>query len=505
MSLTGDNKRFSVLADYCKAKPSARVLAEFPKLYERMIADRLFLPPLFVLDVLVAVSKQENAITPASFESRPSASGWRLFLETISRRALSASVGNSEHGAALIWATAQSLKARSNGLADKMSPGWTAAEYDSWLSMGADKLIRKEADVFKVNANGKLPWGGVWVYLNAEASTIGGRERIIPFSSSFRSRPTDIFLFQELPAVDEQLDELIEEHDVYRSRGYLPVSSRAGNKDPFIRRSDAGDFFERAPGPLPENVARISPSDLVLLNSGDKTSQRLKDMLKLRFAVKAIESDINQRYHSQPDPFRRSRRLEVRITLHDDRLMRPVPPVGEEGREFSQVNLYRANLVYFLHHLSQAMEGSPIECELKVFLSLGGALTMGRRLPDSFLDAARRSPRDCFEALWLVFPQLFSGVLLRKIKEVAPLAASEVEPSMTILLSLGHPAPVSTGDSETVCCADIQADPSSCTLAGRVVGFSEGSVPSEVVRRYDAPGSVSFEIVRALFGQEGAA
>ena len=505
MSLTGDNKRFNVLADYCKAKPSARVLAEFPKVYANLIDDRLFLPPLFVLDILVAVSKQENAITPASFETRPSASGWKLFLETIGRRALSGSVGNMEHGAALIRATAESLKARSNGAPNDKNTVWTAAEYDSWLSLGADKLIRKEAEAFKVNANGKLPWGGFWAYLNEEASTIGGRERIIPFSSSFRSRPTDVFLFQELPAVDEQLDELIEEHDVYRSRGHLPVSSRLGNKDPFVRRSDAGDFFERAPGALPENVARISPTDLVLLNSGDKTSQRLKDMLKLRFAVKAIESDINQRYHSQPDPFKRSRRLEVRITLHDDRLMRPVPPVGEEGREFSQINLYRANLVYFLHHLSQAMEGSPIECELKVFLSLGGALSMGRRLPESFLDAARGSPRDCFEALWLVFPQLFSGVLLRKIKEVAPLPASEIEPSMLILLSLGHPAPVSAGDSETVCCADIQADPSSLTLAGRIVGFSDGPVQPEIVRRYDAPGSVSFEIVRALFGQEGAA
>lgn len=505
MSLTADTRRFGVLANYCKASPSLRVLAEFPKVYEKMVEARLFLPPLFVLDILVAVSKQENAITPASFETRPSASGWRLFLETIGRRALSGSVGNMEHGASLIWATAESLKARSNGATDDKNAGWTAAEYESWLSLGAEKLIRKEADAFKVNANGKLPWGGFWAYLNEEASTIGGRERIIPFSSSFRSRPTDVFLFQELPAVDEQLDELIEEHDVYRSRSHLPVSSRPGNKDPFVRRSDAGDFFERAPGPLPENVARISPTDLVLLNSGDKTSQRLKDMLKLRFAVKAIESDVNQRYHSQPDPFKRSRRLEVRMTLHDDRLMRPVPPIGEEGREFSQVNLYRANLVYFLHHLSQALEGSPIECELKVFLSLGGALSMGRSLPEGFLDEARRSPRDCFEALWLVFPQLFSGVLLRKIKETAPLPASEVEPSMTIMLSLGHPAPVSAGDAENVCRADIQADPSSCTLAGRVVGFSESLAQSEVVRRYDAPGSVSFEIVRALFGQEGAA
>ena len=76
---------------------------------------------------------------------------------------------------------------------------------------------------------------------------------------------------------------------------------------------------------------------------------------------------------------------------------------------------------------------------------------------------------------------------------------------MLILLSLGHPGAVHLGEVEKVCCADIQADPSSCTLAGRVVGFAEGSLQSQVVRSYDAPGAVSFEVVRALFGQEGAA
>jgi hypothetical protein len=505
MSRNVDAKRRTVLADYCKSKPSAPILAEFPDLFGRLIADRLFLPPLFVLDVLVAVSKPENAIAPASFESRPSALGWRQLLDTIARRALPGASGNLEHGMSLLRATAQSLKAKSKRKGDDSKFGWTSAEYDEWLALGAAKIIRRETEAFKVSSRGDLPWSGFWRHLNDEVATIGGRERIIPFSSSFRSRPTDLFLFQELPAVDEQLDELIKEHDVYAAKGYLPVSASIGDKDPSVRRSAAGDFFERAPGPLPENIARISPSDLVLLNSGDRTSERLKKLLKLRFVVKAIESDINQRYHAQSDPFRRSRRLEVRITLHDDRLARPVPPIGPEGKEFSQVNLFRASLVYFLHHLSQAMAGSPVQCDLKVYLSLGGALRMGRRLPEGFMAGARKSPRDCFEALWLSFPQLFSGVLLRKLRESSPVAADDVEPSMMILLSLGHPGSVHLGEVEKVCCADIQADPSSCTLAGRVVGFADGSLQSQVVRRYDAPGAVSFEVVRALFGQEGAA
>jgi hypothetical protein len=69
--------------------------------------------PRVVLDILVAVSKQENAITPASFETRPSASGWKLFLETIGRRALSGSVGNMEHGVTLAVSFKQQGQPRS--------------------------------------------------------------------------------------------------------------------------------------------------------------------------------------------------------------------------------------------------------------------------------------------------------------------------------------------------------------------------------------------------------
>ncbi len=505
MSLDGDTKRLKVLADCCKARPSPRVLAEFPSVLEKLIADRLFLPPLFVLDILVATTRPENAITPPGFESRPSSEGWRQFMDTVARRALPGTVGGFEHGVALVWATAQSLKARSDGSTEGASIDWSTADYAKWISLGADKVLRAEADYLGRGGKGDLAWTSFWDHLNSEVATIGGRERIIPFSSSFRSRATDVFLFQELPPVDEQLDALIAEHDEYRSRGQLPVSSRIGNKDPSVRRSDAGDFFERAPGALPENVARIAPTDLVLLDAGSGVSAELKKMLKSRFAVKVVESDISQRYHSQPDPFRRSRRLEVRMSLYDDRLMSSVPPVGEAGREFSQINLYRASLVYFLHHLAQALEDSPIECDLKVSLVLGAASSMTRVLPVDFLASARRSPRDCFEALWLCFPQLFSGLVLRKLKETRIAGSLDAEASMTILLNLGRSSPAFSEDLENVCLAQVLADPATCTLCARVVGCSEEGGSAEVVRSHDAPGSVSFEVVRSIFGRGEAA
>lgn len=496
MSLQKDIETLGV--KYCKASPSRTVVAAFPEVYGSLLKERLFLPPLLVLDLLVAVTKPSNALTPGGFASRRSSQGWEQMLETIARRALPGRIGDADHGKGLLIATAQHLKSTAHRY-------WSSSEYEDCVASDVGRLVSEEVKSLAPASAKRARWSKFWEHLDELVADEAGREKIIPFSSSFRSRQTDVFLFQELPPVDEQLDALIEELDVYRARNQLPVSVRAGDKDPSQRRSDAGDFFERSIGSLPDNVARISPVDLVLLNAGDQIDEEVKKRLRLRFALKVVESDINQRYHAQPEPFRRSRRMEVRVTLHDDRLLRSVAPIGTEGREFSQVNLYRATLVYFLHHFSQAMEGSPIDCDIKVFLSLGGTSRMVRRLPTDFLRSARRSPRSCFEALWLAFPQLFSAIPLRRLKESGGSVHPEAEPSMLVLLSLGQPAPARADDCENVCRADVLADPAACALNARVIGFTSDQVRSAIVCDHDAPGVLGCEVVKALFGQEGAA
>lgn len=483
--------------NYCKAAPSRAVVTAFPETYGALLRERLFLPPLLVLDLLVAVTKPINALTPGGFASRPSSQGWEQMLETVARRALPGRIGDIDHGNVLLVATARHLKSTAHLY-------WSLSEYEDCVSSGVDKLVAEELKSLSPKSGKQARWAGFWQHLDRLVADEAGREKVIPFSSSFRSRQTDVFLFQELPPIDEQMDALIEELDVYRSRNQLPVSVRAGDKDPSRRRSDAGDFFERSIGALPDNVARISPVDLVLLNAGDQIQDDVKERLRLRFALKVVESDINQRYHAQPDPHKRSRKMEVRVTLHDDRQSRSVPPIGAEGREFSQINLYRATLVYFLHHFAQSMEGSPIDCDISVNLSLGGTSRMVRRLPREFLRSARRSPRSCFEALWMAFPQLFSAVLLRRLRETGG-AIQESEPSMLVLLSLGQGAPARADDCENICRAEVLADPAACTLNARVIGFTSDQVRSTIVSSHDAPGALGCEVVKALFGQEGAA
>jgi hypothetical protein len=484
--------------NYCKAAPSRAVVTAFPEVYGSLLNERLFLPPLLVLDLLVAVTKPINALTPGGFASRPASQGWEQMLETVARRALPGRIGDIDHGNVLLVATARHLKSTAHLY-------WSLLEYEDCVSSGVEKLMAEELKSLSPKSGKQARWARFWEHLDRLVADEAGREKVIPFSSSFRSRRTDVFLFQELPAVDEQLDALVEELDVYRSRNQLPVSVRAGDKDPSRRRSDAGDFFERSIGSLPDNVARISPVDLVLLNAGEQIHDDVKERLRLRFALKVVESDINQRYHAQPDPHKRSRKMEVRVTLHDDRQVSSVPPIGTEGREFLQVNLYRATLVYFLHHFSQSMEGSPIDCDINVILSLGGTSRMVRRLPPDFLRTARRSPRSCFEALWMAFPQLFSAVTLRRLKETGGNSHHESEPSMLVLLSLGQAAPARADDCENICRADVLADPAACTLNARVIGFTSEQVRSTIVSSHDAPGALGCEVVKALFGQEGAA
>lgn len=484
--------------NFCKASPSRAVITAFPDVYQGLLSQRLFLPPLLVLDLLVAVTKPINALTPGGFASRPSSQGWEQMLETVARRALPGRIGDIDHGKLLLESTAQHLKSTAHLY-------WSLSEYENCVSSGVERLVSDELKSFSPRSSKASRWSKFWNHLDSMVKDEVGREKVIPFSSSFRSRQGDVFLFQELPRVDEQLDALIEELDVYRARNQLPVSVRTGDKDPHRRRSEAGDFFERSTGSLPDNIARISPVDLVLLNAGDQVDEEMKEWLRLRFALKVVESDVNQRYHAQPDPRKRSRRMEVRMTLHDDRQVRSVPPIGTEGREFSQINLYRATLVYFLHHFSQSMEGSPIDCDLNVILSLGGTARMVRRLPADFLRSARRSPRSCFEALWMAFPQLFSCIPLRRLRETGGVVHREGEPSMLVLVSLGQAAPARSDDCDNICRADVLADPTTCTLNARVIGFTSDQVRSTIVSNHDAPGSLGLELIKALLGQQGAA
>ena len=86
-------KDIETLVKYCKAAPSLTVLAAFPEVYGSLLNERLFLPPLLVLDLLVAVTKPSNALTPGAFASRRSSQGWEQMLETVARRALPGRIG----------------------------------------------------------------------------------------------------------------------------------------------------------------------------------------------------------------------------------------------------------------------------------------------------------------------------------------------------------------------------------------------------------------------------
>jgi hypothetical protein len=95
--------------------------------------------------------------------------------------------------------------------------------------------------------------------------------------------------------------------------------------------------------------------------------------------------------------------------------------------------------------------------------------------------------------------------LRRRLKETGGSTHKESEPSMLVLLSLGQAAPARADDCENICRADVLADPAACTLNARVIGFTSDQVRSTIVSSHDTPGALGCEVVKALFGQEGAA
>ena len=145
--------------NYCKAAPSRAVVTAFPEVYGSLLNERLFLPPLLVLDLLVAVTKPINALTPGGFASRRSSQGWEQMLETVARRALPGRLGDVDHGNILLVATARHLKSTANLF-------WSLSEYEDCVSSGVEKLLAEELKSLSPKSGKQARWARFWEHLD---------------------------------------------------------------------------------------------------------------------------------------------------------------------------------------------------------------------------------------------------------------------------------------------------------------------------------------------------
>lgn len=419
---------FARLAPFCYLQPGAVTLDAATQVHGQLLLQGMFLPPLLVLDVLSVLQVGgSRSLTPPAFHRRRSSAGWAEFLLTLARRAMLSRGADARHALRVL----QSL---ADNVAHVIETHWDGASCAAALRLGSARLVEAEAHGLS-GVQGAAPgWAAIWDYLDRSVASEEGRDGLLPFSASFRAGG-DGKLLPILPNFDPQLDQLVQPVDFYRSEAELMASPLPRGQDSGPRRHYAGDFLERAPGPLPRNLSEISPSDLVLVAPVHGAERGLSRAMRLRFALKAGEGDIHQRYHSQLEPGVMGRRLSVRIRMMDVLESRDlVQRVGG----YLPVSLYRATSVFFLHHLAQLlMHPNRPECQVVLELGNGSGKLLSRRLPDDFHRAASISPRRCAEVVWACLPAFFSVSHPSHLATGQEGRASGAEDAVSIDLLLG--------------------------------------------------------------------
>ena len=389
---------FTSLAPFCYHKPSAETLSNATQVHGQLLIQGIFLPPLLVLDVLSVLQGGSRSITPAAFHRRRSSAGWAEFLQTLARRGMLARGADARHASRVLHALADNI-------AHVMDRFWDANSCAAAMKLGSARLVDAEVRGI-IGEQGASPgWVTMWNYLDRLVDSEGGRDGLLPFSASFRSGG-DGKVLPALPNFDPQLDQLIQPADFYRDEGELIARPLPRGQDSGPRRHYAGDFLERAPGPLPSNLSEISPTDLVLVAPVPSSRRGLSRAMRLRFALKAGEGDIHQRYHSQLEAGVKGRRLSVRIKMMDSLDSRDL---NQRVGGYLPVSLYRATSIFFIHHLAQLLkQPNRPDCSVILELANGSGRMVSRQLPKEFYTQASISPRRCAEVVWSCLPSFFS-------------------------------------------------------------------------------------------------
>lgn len=444
---------FGVLEPYCHARPVADTSVVGAKVHAVLMKEGRFLPPLLVLDVLAALQCLPRGLTSPAFDRRSSSAGWAELLTTLTRRARGSRGLEEAHALSVLRAMQDNLS--------RTVPGWGPEKVRAVIALGQPAHLTAQLDSLEGGGNASLPWAPLADQLDAWVGTPRDRERIVPFSASFRhavgrgasSVSRGLQPGAELPRFDSQLDSLIREASHYASQAEIRTTPLPRGPDSGLVRHYAGDFLERAPGPMPHNLAEVSPSDLVLVAPVDDADPRLRRTLRLRFAQKAGEGDIHQRFHSQLTPGLKGRRVSVRVILHDREAARDR---SSRVAGYLPVSICRAVGVFFLHHLSQVLSRpNPPECEVTIEVVGGPRDGMFAHLPADFPRVAAETPRRAAEAAWSCLPAFFSAESPQLGRRVSH--ARAFEPSYEVHLGEVIGTTSARDGERTLVCVDARA------------------------------------------------
>jgi len=444
---------FGVLEPFCHARPVAETSVVGARLHATLMKEGRFLPPLLVLDVLAALQCLPRGLTSPAFDRRPSSAGWGELLTTLTRRARGSRGLEETHALSVLRAMQDNLS--------RSVEGWGPEKVRAVIALGQSTHLSAQLASLAEGGEASLPWARLAEQLDTWVSCPRDRERIVPFSASFRHAmgrgASSVSLGLQpgagLPRFDSQLDSLIREASHYQSQSEIRTTPLPRGPDSGHVRHYAGDFLERAPGPMPHNLAEVSPSDLVLVAPVADADQRLRKTLRLRFAQKAGEGDIHQRFHSQLTPGQKGRRVSVRVILHDREAARDR---SNRVAGYLPVSLCRTVGIFFLYHLSQILSRpNPPECEVTLEVVGGPRDGAFAHLPSGFHRVAGETPRRAAEAVWACLPTFFSAESPQLGRRVSH--ARAFEPSYELHLGAVMKTTSARDGERSVICVDARA------------------------------------------------
>ncbi len=385
-----------------------------------LVREGLFLPPLLAYDIRSSADRGEHRRGPASLRRKHS-SEWgsfllwaqRVTLGCLSTKDLASIEARSRSGRRIARLLAANIMDRVDlsGLRENgdFSPLRCLSAETAWLS-GAEDPVMKEVWALIEN----------FVLTRTVRGMGRGRQEGAP-SEDLSGRYSELAsIADSIPFVGrtgEDLDlfvpRLLSEpfpstaFDEPQISGWEP---RADN--PRVALSPTGEFAQRDTGGVPGELARLAPSELLLLQQansgagGDSTEGKRsrEDRFRTLFLFRATRRELLQRFSQANRPSLMEPSMLLQVDLFDELELHrlsdpPFPPL---------ISWYRATLVELIHLFSRLAKPFrwTIRFNLNHFCERGRT---NRRLYKPDLEELGQSPESCFSSLVWQMPGLFTN------------------------------------------------------------------------------------------------
>jgi hypothetical protein len=404
------------------ARPDAWSATWFAEHYAALCQEHLFLPPLLAYELHSAIDSGDRRPGAAS-AARPEREAWAEFLDCL-RGMSQPGVSQARRGqsprrrrvaARLCRLFAQRLLTR-----DEFA-GWTALRTGGFLV--PDELLRLEA--------GRL--GGVasnpavsacWEWLDAAAAR-RELDRLVPHA--------EILALAAGVEADPFLDGLFSGTGTPATTTEPPVRGTAPRADnPRRILWPTGDFAKRDLGQLPDELGRLAPSELVLMQGLGRPDHAARPLQTL-FLQRLSQGRLLQRYsdHQRHAFMEPAGRFQVELVTRIDDHRLPPPPC------LPAVSWYRAVAVQLFHQFACLRLQFRWSMDYVLACSHAGRTSLSVLTEAAALDLAE-SPESARRILTELNPHAFSSGWPGPGGASPPPAARPQEMDVHIRITLGR-------------------------------------------------------------------